>query len=122
MDEHRSIDFLWEIPRIDYGSLKSGDLAFWTKYVDSPHSVTDKFVYERFYAKFLANEAFRVTNDLMGGDPWPNKEKRARVLVRYPEGSGYTWSWAEGAENERFGWTTPAEIPRTCISFFGGLG
>ena len=79
VDEHKSIDFLLEILRIDYCSLKSGGLAFWTKYVDSPHSVTDKFVYERFYAKFLAKEAFRVTNDLMGGDPWPSKEKRARV-------------------------------------------
>ena len=82
-------------------------------------------MYERFYSKFLAKEGFRVTNDFMGGDPWPNKEKRARVLVKHPEGRGYTWSRAEGDENESFHWTTPAEFQRDTENmhkFFGSLG
>ena len=55
---------------IDYCSLESaGGLDFWVILADLKNTITDKFVYERFYPKFLAKEEFRVTNDFIGGDP-----------------------------------------------------
>jgi hypothetical protein len=59
----------------------------------------------------------------MGHDPYPGKEKRARMLARYPEDRGYTYCWMTGDEGGNMSWTTPEQFNRDTANWneFVGL-
>ncbi|KAF4946480.1 hypothetical protein FGADI_11118 [Fusarium gaditjirri] len=105
------VDFLWEILRIEYCSTERNGI-WWGRHVAQATTINDLEVFRKFYEQWLPKQDLYICNELMGGDPYPGQEKRARMLARYPEGGGYTFCWLKGDEGGNMSWTTPEQFAR----------
>ncbi|KAL4724388.1 hypothetical protein ACLX1H_009002 [Fusarium chlamydosporum] len=114
--EGGKIDFMWEILRIEYCSTEKNDF-WWGRHVNQATKIDDPEVYRKFYEQWLPKKSLYICNELMGPDPYPGKEKRARMLARYPEDRGYTYCWMIGDEGGNMSWTTPEQFSRDNTNF-----
>ncbi|KAH6967394.1 hypothetical protein EDB82DRAFT_563200 [Fusarium venenatum] len=97
------VDFLWEILRIEYCSTEKNDF-WWGRHVNQATTINDPEVFRKFYEQWLPKKNLYICNELMGPDPYPGKEKRARD------------------EGENMSWTTPEQFNRDTSNWMEFVG